>query len=108
MTEEVYNQIWQTSVNSLAVENSEIELAQNGEATLIVRAVFNDSRLPSRMDNANFTFAVETTPTATATDLEVSADGKITAGTVAGFAIISVSLTGYENVPPAYAYVTVT
>ena len=107
MTEEVYNQIWQTSVNSLAVENSEIELAQNGEATLIVRAVFNDSRLPSRMDNANFTFTIETTPAATATDLQVSADGKVTAGTVSGFAIISVSLTGYNNVPPAYAYVTV-
>ena len=108
MTEEIFGSVWQDSVNSLAIENSEIDLAQSGTATLIVRAVFNDGRIPARMDNSAFTFAIETAPTATATDTEVDATGKITAGSVAGFAIISVSLTDYENVPPAYAYVTVT
>lgn len=109
MTEEVFGEVWQDNVIALAVENSELNIAQNGTATLVVRAVFGGSIASRREDNSNFTFAVETTPAATATNLEVGANtGIITAGATAGNAIISITLTDYDNVPPAYAYVTVT
>ena len=62
------------------------------------------------MPNSAFTFAVETTPAATATDTTVGANtGLITAGSVAGDCVISVNLTGYTGqVEPAYVVVTVT
>lgn len=109
MTEEIFGAVWQDDVIALAVENSDITLNQSGTATLVVRAVFGGSIASQRKENSNFTFAVETAPAATATDLEVGAnDGVITAGSVNGAAVISVTLTDYDNVPPAYAYVTVT
>lgn len=109
MTEEIFNETWQDNVIALAVENSEITIPANGTATLVVRAVYGNSIASQRQDNSNFTFAVETAPAATATNLEVGAnDGIINAGATAGVAVISVSLTDYENVPPAFAYITVT
>lgn len=109
MTEEIFNETWQDNVIALAVENSEISIPTEGTATLVVRAVYGNSIASQRQDNSNFTFAVETAPAATATNLAVGANtGVITAGSTAGAAVISVSLTDYENVPPAFAYVTVT
>ena len=109
MTEEIFGSVWQDEVVALAVENSDITLAQSGSATLVVRAVFGSNIASQRKDNSNFTFAVETTPASTATGLNVGSNtGVITAGSVNGAAVISITLTDHENVPPAYAYVTVT
>lgn len=109
MTEEIFGAVWQDDVIALAIENSEISLANGQTETLIVRAVFGGSVASQRKDNSDFTFAIETSPTATATGTEVGANtGIVTAGATPGFAIVSVSLTNYDNVPPAYAYVTVT
>ena len=108
MTQEIYNEKWQDNVIAIAVENSEIALAQEATETLVVRAVFGGAIASQRQDNSNFTFAIENTPTMTATGTEINNQGVITAGNQAGFAVISVSLTDYENVDPAYVYVTVT
>ncbi len=107
MTEEIYGAKWQDDVIALAVENSEMELSTNGEETIIVRAVYGKGMASQRKDNSNFTFAVSTAPAATATGVSVGTDGKVSAGAVAGNAVIEVNLTGYTNVAPAFVTVTV-
>lgn len=110
MTQEIYGSVWQDDVIAIAVENGDVDLAQSGTETLAVRVIYNGSMPAQRKDNSNFTFAVETSPTATATGVNVGAnDGIITAGAVAGEAIVSVNLTGYTaSVEPAFVRVTVT
>lgn len=107
MTEEIYGAKWQDEVIALAVENSEIELDQNGTESLIVRAVFGKGMASQRKDNSNFTFTKANAPTPTATGVSVSTDGVVSAGTASGTAIIEVTLKGASNVPPAYVTVTV-
>ena len=108
MTQEIFGAKWQDEVIALACENSDLDLAQNGTETLIVRALFSGAVAPQRKDNSNFTFAVVDDPVSTATGTTVGANtGIITAGTQAGTAVISITLTNYPNVPPAYATVTV-
>ena len=110
MTEEIYGAVWQENVIAIAVENGDVNLTSGDTETLIVRAVFGNNQPAQRMPNSAFTFAVETTPAATATDTTVGANtGLITAGSVAGDCVISVNLTGYTGqVEPAYVVVTVT
>lgn len=109
MTEEIYGAKWQDDVIALAIENADVEIAKSGTETLIVRAVYGKGMASQRKDNSNFTFTVETSPAATATGTTVGADtGTITAGTVAGVAVVEVTLKGAPNVPPAFATVTVT
>lgn len=109
MTEEIYGAKWQDDVIALAIENADIELAKSGTETLIVRAVYGKGMASQRKDNSNFTFTVETSPAATATGTTVGANtGTITAGTVAGVAVVEVTLKGAPNVPSAFATVTVT
>lgn len=108
MTREVYGQVWQDNVIGIAVENADIDIAQSGTATLIVRAIYGGSMTPSRQDNSNFTFAIEPNPANTATGTDVDTNGVITASTTPGSGVVSVTLTGYPNVPPAYAVFTVT
>lgn len=108
MTQEIFGSKWQDEVYAIALENPDVVLAQNGTETLIVRALFKGAVAPQRKDNSNFTFAVVDAPAFTATGTTVGANtGVITAGTADGTAVISVTLTGYANVPPAYATVTV-
>lgn len=61
------------------------------------------------MPNSAFTFAVEPTPTPTASDTTVGENtGVIQAGATEGTCVISVNLTGYtDQVEPAYVLVTV-
>ena len=109
MTEEIYNAVWQDEVKYLAIANSDISVATEGTATLEVWAVFGSGIASRKIDNSACTFVVETTPAATATALQVGENtGVITAGATAGNAVIGVTLTGYDNVPEAYANVTVT
>lgn len=106
MTEEIDGAAWQDNVVALAIENAELDLAQSGSETLIVRAIFGQNMPSLRKDNSNFTFTLESKPTP-ATGVQVNTQGVVTAGTVEGTAVVSVTLTDYENVPPAYAFVTV-
>lgn len=108
MTQEIFGADWRDEVYAIAIENPDVDLAQNGTETLIVRALFKGAVAPQRKDNANFTFAIENAPASTATGTTVGANtGIVTAGTTDGTAIVSVTLTNYPNVPPAYATVTV-
>ena len=108
MTEEIYGAKWQDDVIALAIENSDIQLSQNGTETLIVRAVYGKGMASQRKDNSNFTFTKVDAPAPTATGVTVGANtGVVTAGIVDGKAVIEVTLTGASNVPPAYATVDV-
>ena len=104
MTEEIFGQTWQDNVIALAVENSEIALTTGQEETLVVRAVFGGSIASQRKDNSNFTFTV-VAPGTTYANVG-SSTGTVTP-VADGTAYVEVTLTGYSNVPPAYAEVTV-
>lgn len=101
MTEEIYGSVWQDSVVALAIADAEIELASAETQTLSVYAVFGSGMAASRKDNSNFTF------TATGSSATVDANGVVTATSTTGTTTIEVVLTGYDNVSPAYAQVTV-
>lgn len=110
MTEEIIGGTWQDDVIAIAVENGDVDLTQSTTETLAVRVIFGGSMASQRKDNSNFTFAVEPSPAATATGVTVGAnDGIVSAGTVNGSAVVSVTLNGAPaNVEPAYVLVTVT
>lgn len=109
MTQEIYGASWKDNVVAIAVQNGDVDLAQSGTETLIVRAVYSGNRGSDIKDNSNFTFAVEGTPASTATGTNVDASGVITAGATAGTCVISVTLKDAPaNVEPAYCLVTVT
>lgn len=102
MTEQVYGAKWQDSVKFIAPENGDIDLSTNETETLIMRVIYGGSVASQRKDNSNFTFTV----------LEgnsiVSTSGVVTAAGAAGKTVIGITLTGYANVPQAFAYVSVT
>lgn len=108
MTEEIYGAKWQDDVVALAVENSEIELANTESEALIVRAVFGAGMASQRKDNSNFTFSVVDSPASTATGTTVDTSGVVKAGSQAGVAVVQVVLTGAPEVDPAFVTVTVT
>lgn len=110
MTEEIYGSVWQDDVVALAVENSDIEMAGTATETLRVYAVFGGSVASQLKDNSNFTFALENNTGTTTSNIEVGANTGIitTTGASAGTAVVSVTLTDHDNVPPAYAVVTIT
>lgn len=99
MTEKVYGDKWQDNVRFLALEDAEMELATGDSETAIVRVVYGNGAAAQRKDNTNFTF------TKISGDATVTNDGVVTAGSEAS--VISVTLTGYPSVNPAYIYVTV-
>lgn len=102
MTEQVYGAKWQDSVQFIAPENGDIELGTGETETLIMRVVYGGSVASQRKDNSNFTFTVlEGNST-------VSTSGVVTAAGSAGKTVIGITLTGYANVPQAFAYVSVT
>lgn len=110
MTQEIFNAKWQDDVIALAIPNNEISLNQGETHTLEVYAVFGNGMPSVLKDNSNFTFAVETTPAPTNTNVEVGANTGVitTASATAGNCVISATLTGYDNISPALAVVTTT
>lgn len=103
MTQEVFGAKWQDDVIALAIENADMELANNGSEQLIVRAVFGGNIASQRKDAANFTFAVAT---GSGTYIDVDNTGKVTAK-AAGTGYVTVTLK--ENTAiQAVAEVTVT
>lgn len=103
MTEEIFNTVWQDNAIALAIENSEIELAQGESEALVMRVVFGGNTPSQRKANENFTFVSSSDEIASVD----SATGVVTAGTTAGDAYISVTLTGYAGIDPAIAKITV-
>lgn len=112
MTQEIYNTVWQDEVVALAIANgTEIQMGASDSYTMNVYAIFGNGTLPALKANSNFTFAVETTPESTITSgIQVGTNTGVitTTSATAGTAVISVSLTGHDNVPPVLATVTVT
>ena len=103
MTEEIFGATWQDNVVALAIEDNDIQLATSKTATLSVYAVYGGNKASQKKDNSNFTFAVVGGSSSVIT---VDGTGLVTAkGT--GSAYVQVTLTGKDNVAPAYAQVTV-
>ena len=103
MTEEIFGATWQDNVVALAIEDNDIQLANSATATLSVYAVYGGNKASQKKDNSNFTFTVVGGSSSVIT---VDATGLVTAkGT--GSAYVQVTLTGKDNVAPAYAQVTV-
>ena len=101
MTEQIYGAKWQDSVVALAVENADMELGASKTETAIVRVVYGGSVASQRKDNSNFTF------TKVSGNATVDNKGVVNSG-ASGESVISVTLTGYPNVSPAYIHVNVT
>lgn len=101
MTEEIFGYSWKDDVIALAIENSDIEIANGGSEQLAVRAVFGGSVASQRVDAADLTFAVET-----GNSYASVAPTGVVSGTAAGEAVISVTLKGHTDIV-AYATVTV-
>lgn len=101
MTEQVYGAKWQDSVVALAVENADMELGANETETAIVRVVYGGSVASQRKANSNFTF------TKVSGNATVNNEGVVNSG-ASGESVISVTLTGYPTVSPAYIHVNVT
>ena len=103
MTEEIFGATWQDNVVALAIENNDIELTTSATTTLSVYAVYGGNKASQKKDNSNFTFSVVG---GSSSIITVDATGLVTAkGT--GSAYVQVTLTGKDNVAPAYAQVTV-
>lgn len=102
MTEQVFGETWQDNVQFISPEDGDVELSANGTETLVMRVVYGNGSPSQRKDNSNFTFTV------LEGDSTVDNKGVITAAGTAGKSVIGISLTGYPNVPQAFAYVTVT
>lgn len=103
LTEEIYGDTWQDNVVALAIANNDIELATAGTATLEVYAVYGGNTASQMKPNSNFTFAVVG---GSSSVIAVSQEGVVTANGK-GTAYVEVTLTGKDNVAPAYAQVTV-
>lgn len=101
MTEQIYGAKWQDSVVALAVENADMELGASETETAIVRVVYGGSVASQRKANRNFTF------TKVSGNATVDNDGVVNSG-ASGESVISVALTGYPTVSPAYIHVNVT
>lgn len=99
MTEQVFGDKWEDAVIAIACENSNMELTNGETETAIIRVVYGNNVASQRKDNSNFTF------TKVSGDATVDNKGVVTAAAAAS--VISVTLTGYANVEPAYIYVTV-
>lgn len=102
MTEQVYGAKWQDSVKFIAPENGDIDLSAGETETLVMRVIYGGSVASQRKDNSNFTFTV------LEGDSTVGTSGVVTAAGAAGKTVIGITLTGYANVPQAFAYVSVT
>ena len=103
MTEEIFGATWQDNVVALAIEDNDIQLATSATATLSVYAGYGGNKASQKKDNSNFTFTVVG---GSSSIITVDTTGLVTAkGT--GSAYVQVTLTGKDNVAPAYAQVTV-
>ena len=103
MTEEIFGATWQDNVAALAIANNDIDLATSGTAELQVYVVYSGNKASQMKPNSNFTFTVVG---GSSSIISVDANGVVT-GEGTGTAYVEVTLTGKDNVAPAYAQVTV-
>lgn len=101
MTEEIFGYNWKDDVIALAVENSDIEIAEGETEQLVVRAVFGGAVASQRVDNSDLTFAVEI-----GSDFAAVTPAGVVSGSAAGDATISITLKDKASVV-AYAAVAV-
>lgn len=101
ITEQVIGGVWQSDVLAIAPEDGEIELSAGQSETLNMRVIFKGVTAASRKPNSAFTFAVKSGSSAT-----VNNAGVVTTSSGSGATVISINLTGYPDVPEAYAVVT--
>lgn len=100
MTEQIFGAKWQDNVLLISPEDGDVELTTGEKESLIMRVVYGNNVASQRKDNSNFTFTVlEGNST-------VDNNGEITGG-ASGKTVIGITLTGYPNVPQAFAYVTI-
>ena len=110
MTKEVFGATWKDDVVAITFADSELEMTVDDTTTVQVYVVYGNGMASQIKDNSNFTFAVETTPASTTSNVEIGASTGVitTTGATAGTCVISATLTGYDaTVPPALATVTV-
>lgn len=113
ITEEIFNETWQSKVVALAIANSDITVADEvatGVATIQTYAVFGGMTASKLIDNSNCVFTVESDG---GTGVTVDTAGVISVGTTTtGTAYISVTLKDADGNPsttvaPAQVAVTV-
>lgn len=113
ITEEIFNETWQSKVVALAIANSDITVADEvatGVATIQTYAVFGGMTASKLIDNSNCVFTVESDG---GTGVTVDTAGVISVGTTTtGTAYISVTLKDANGNPsttvaPAQVAVTV-
>lgn len=107
ITENIYDKDAFDNVYAIVVEDSDVDLKQGESQTLRVMALYNDGTTPSVVDNAKLTFTVSSENSGS-TYAQVGAnDGKVTAQSANGTAIIEIKVTEKPALT-ASATVTVT
>lgn len=101
ITEQIIGGVWQSDVLAIAPEDGEIELSAGESTTLNMRVIFKGVTAATRKPNDAFTFTVKSGTSAT-----VSNAGVVSAASGSGSTVIAINLTGYPEVPEAYAVVT--
>ena len=117
ITEEIFNETWQSKVVALAISNSDITVADEvatGVATIQTYAVFGGMTASKLIDNSNCVFTVESVgDTGVTVSNTTGTNGVISVGTTTtGTAYISVTLKDADGNPsttvaPAQVAVTV-
>jgi len=102
--EDIFNQDEFANVVALAVADNDIQLAEGEVSTLSVYKIYNDGTVASPVANSKLTFTAQSGKTDVYT---VTADGVITAGSMAGEGYIDISVTSKPELAGS-AYVTVT
>lgn len=107
ITENIYGKDKFENVYAIVVEDSDIDLKHNESQTLRVMALYDDGTTPSLLDNKDLTFTVSSANSGS-TYAQVGAnDGKVTAKSADGTAIIEIKVTKKPALE-ARATVTVT
>lgn len=106
ITENIYNKDKFENVYAIVVEDSDVDLKQTESQVLRVMALYNDGTTPSLVDNKDLTFTVSSENSG-GTYAQVGTDGKVTAKSANGTAIIEIKVTKKPTLE-ARATVTVT
>lgn len=104
--ENIYEKDTFDNVYAIVVEDSDIDLLQGESQTIKVMALYNDGTTPSVVDNSKLTFTVSEENTGS-TYAQVDSEGKVTAKSANGTAIIEIKVTDKPDLT-ASATVTVT
>lgn len=107
ITEHIYEKGDFDNVYAIVVEDSDVELRQTESQILRVMALYNDGTTPSVVDNSKLTFTVSEENSGSTYATVGASDGKVTAKSANGTAIIEIKVTEKPELT-ASATVTVT